>query len=562
MIIQHIAKNAALYGIGLMVASSIAIAALMNQVETIQPPREEAKIENFENYEAARDKAVKEYHLKHYEEDKEKNIERLMEAGAHRSQMGISTPLFTRTDKTAAETGNLEIVVYNIIVEGHPSVTFDLGTSERLEEFTNKAAKSLDIHTNITYREVEVSEDSDLGQLIINNPIVDSYSRFDLLNSDGKTNDLETALRDRLEVLLGDELAVLRNANLDPNGNNGRLIVDAIAILSNFKDSRAAGVEISFSSKGDDGFTLQDIAQDIAHNGYSPYSFLDIWSTFVHETIGHKIGLPHTDEPLDIMSYSIKGKKLVERFPELAFSEESQNTWNQIKTQYEPGFIPSATIVFSPEVCAGSLAFAYATLPGENYKVVAALTNLQTGDKTFQAEFVNWVERDNVRTYLNRGDYGTIVITDMGIGDNNAAVAIYRMDIENAIPEVQDIKIKGIDCTNKLEELASENVTSGQIAEIILPDKIPLGAEDIDLLSAPQDYYGELVVLDNNGESLTYNSFFRGGPFRSGTGIVEYVNFRFDIKEPGIYRAFVVAYNPDMGAELLTKTFEVVAPIK
>ncbi|MBI2143314.1 hypothetical protein HYU20_03160 [Candidatus Woesearchaeota archaeon] len=499
------------------------------------------------------EESVKNYMGEHYQADREDNIKLLKEFGQHKSQSGISVPLFTRTDKTAAENGRLNVAVYNIMIEGLPAVSYD---RQQLDEFVNKAFANLGVKVNLSYKDINAQKDSDLGQLVLGSQIDKGIQAFTLKNGE-VTYDLETALRHLLEETVPD-FARLRNGNAQ-RGAASAESVDAIAILANFKDSKAAGVEISHSLLGDDGFTLQDIGSD--SGGLSDFKAM---AAVVAHEVGHKIGLRHADNPLDIMSYSWRGTELIKRFPELAFSDESVSDWQQIRRRYtDPAFAASTEVVFSPKVCAGTLAFAYAVLPGEDYHLVAAVTNQSEGKRRFDEGWRieiskgNFDERgvmkDKEIIYENKGDKTAIVITYVGLGKNSVAVAIYRKGAPDA--EVHEVVIEGADCKGKLEELVSTDTPTGRIGKLFVGDKVAVGTGDAFQLAGPSTYYsGAYVITDNQGHAVER---YPGSSMAMFSGIGN-IHIGETPKEPGLYRLYVIVTHPKEGAELLTKTFAVI----
>jgi hypothetical protein len=297
--------------------------------------------------------------------DEAVNTVGLYKAGQHKLQYSTNAPRYLELDRRAAETGKLDIAIYNVNFGDDGDSHYN---RKNIEDYLNTAFKPLGLRVNVTYQDVNVNQEwearmrevftdeemqtskrqellerfpAEFREFIrstqISKPLEKQNPKFSIAGKGG-TFEPQLITHSYLADIVGREnyfelpLEVKSNQKLGPRADIGIVIAD-------FRDSGASGVAHNYSdSVVGESYVLIDKKRS---NG-KPISQKAMNALIAHES-GHKIGLNHSSYwPLDVMSYAPISRWIIQKFPQLGIGPESWLEWRKIKSQYdtkkEPGF--------------------------------------------------------------------------------------------------------------------------------------------------------------------------------------------------------------------------------
>lgn len=290
-----------------------------------------------------------------YSEEMDKNIQFLKLSGLHKSQLSVESPLDIAC--RTIETGNLDVAIYNVNLSDEDQIHFN---ETKLEDDVNKAFSTLGINVNLHFKEVSPLEtltsqypediltpsiqefiknySAEFENYIRTNKFYEKPDKQPERNQiiDFNPGELVKGLDNYLNKMVGPE-----NFAQGPNTLSNypsKLVVDVVGVLANFKDSGAKAVPVN-GSEYTNGllYALVD-----TNHGLKVSSNKEITILIIHE-LGHILGLDHADNPVDVMSYSHWGYKIIEDDFKLAFSPESYQNWQkQIKKYTDKSNLPKA----------------------------------------------------------------------------------------------------------------------------------------------------------------------------------------------------------------------------
>jgi len=282
----------------------------------------------------------------------------LYKSGWHRLQQKVYAPERLQLDRRAAESGKVDIAIYNVNFGDEGNSQY---SRENLEDYLGTAFNRLGLQANITYQDVNVSEEwearmrevfteeemqtpkrqallerlpVEFREFVRGTKIEEPLAKRNPMYSiAGRGGTLEPQLITHVYMaeIVGREnyfelpLNIVSNSKLGPRADIGIVIAD-------FKDSRAGGVAHNYSetSQGE-AYVLIDKKR----NGGKPRDQKSLNRTILHEAL-HKLGIGHSSFwSFDVMSYSPGGRLVSRHLPWLAIGPETWLDWRNIKGDLE-----------------------------------------------------------------------------------------------------------------------------------------------------------------------------------------------------------------------------------